>query len=130
MKTPKRHHELTTMEHDPSERVWDFSQEQVNAQRWKRKNRVKRLKCTIRKYKTGKGIFGAYSYLMSAYAIMLKTGELSQDASITECRGHLIYLNSIMEDLHKERERVLRRIDVLVDKACEREETEDRKEQG
>ena len=47
MKTPKRHHELTTMEHDPSERVWDFSQEQVNAQRWKRKNRVKRLKHTI-----------------------------------------------------------------------------------
>lgn len=47
MKTPKRHHELTTMEHSCTEKVWDFSQEQVNAQRWKRKNRVKQLKRTI-----------------------------------------------------------------------------------
>lgn len=84
--------------------------------RWKRKNRVKQLKRTIHKYKTGKGLFRAYSYLMSAYAIMLKTRELSIDASIAECRGHLIYINSIMENLHYERERVLRRIDVLVDK--------------
>lgn len=47
MKTPKRHHELTTMEHISTERVWDYSQEQVNAQRWKRKNRIKQLKHTI-----------------------------------------------------------------------------------
>lgn len=47
MKTPKRHHELTTMEHISTERVWDYSQEQVNSQRWKRKNRIKQLKRTI-----------------------------------------------------------------------------------
>lgn len=37
------------MEHISTERVWDYSQEQVNTQRWKRKNRVKQLKNTIRK---------------------------------------------------------------------------------
>lgn len=47
MKTPKRHHELTTMEHISTERVWDHSQEQVNSQRWKRKNRIKKYKNTI-----------------------------------------------------------------------------------
>ena len=100
--------------------------EKIDAQcaRWKRKNRVAQLKRTIHKYKTGKGLFRAYSYLMSAYAALLKIGELSKDASIAECRGHLIYINSIMQNLHNERERVLRRIDILVDKACEREEKE------
>lgn len=47
MKTPKRHYELTTMEHSACERVWDRTQEEVSAQRWKRKNRVKQLKRTI-----------------------------------------------------------------------------------
>lgn len=47
MKTPKRHHELTTMEHISTEQVWDYSQEQVNSQRWKRKNRIKKYKNTI-----------------------------------------------------------------------------------
>lgn len=49
MKTPKRHHELTTMEHISTERVWDYSQEQVNSQRWKRKNREAQYKHTIAK---------------------------------------------------------------------------------
>ena len=52
MKTPKRHHELTTMEHISTERVWDYSQEQVNAQRWKRKNRIARLKDKIARLTT------------------------------------------------------------------------------
>ena len=47
MKTPKRHYELTTMEHSANERVRDRTQEEVSAQRWKRKNRVKQLKRTI-----------------------------------------------------------------------------------
>lgn len=47
MKTPKRHYELTTMEHAATERVWDRPQEEVSAQRWKRKNRVRQLKNTI-----------------------------------------------------------------------------------
>ena len=47
MKTPKRHFELTTMEHCATERVWDRPQEEVSAQRWKRKNRLKQLKLTI-----------------------------------------------------------------------------------
>lgn len=47
MKTPKRHHELSTLVHICTEKVWDFSQEQVNAQRWKRKNHIARLKNKI-----------------------------------------------------------------------------------
>ena len=47
MRTPKRHHELTTMVHISTERVWDYPQEHVNTQRWKRKNRIKQLKRTI-----------------------------------------------------------------------------------
>ena len=35
------------MEHISTEKVWDYSQEQVNSQRWKRKNRIKQLKHTI-----------------------------------------------------------------------------------
>lgn len=35
------------MEHICTETVWDFSQEQVNEQRWKRKNRIARLKNKI-----------------------------------------------------------------------------------
>lgn len=57
MKTPKRHHELTTMEHISTERVWDYSQEQVNSQRWKRKNRIKRLKHTISKLTYENAVF-------------------------------------------------------------------------
>lgn len=47
MKTPKRHIELTTFLLDGTERVWDYTQEQVSNQRWKRKNRTKQLKRTI-----------------------------------------------------------------------------------
>jgi hypothetical protein len=47
MKTPKRHYELTAVSHDPCERVWDRPQEEVSAQRWKRKNRIRQLKATI-----------------------------------------------------------------------------------
>ena len=47
MKTPKRHYELTAVSHDPCERVWDRPQEEVSAQRWKRKNREAQLKRTI-----------------------------------------------------------------------------------
>lgn len=114
MKTPKRHLSTRSVYAAPFVLLQDRA-------RWKRKNRIKQLKRTIHKYKTGKGLFRAYSYLMSAYAVMLKIGELSKDASIAECRGHLLYIYSIMHNLHCERERVLRRIDVLVDKACERE---------
>lgn len=51
MKTPKRHYELTAVSHDPCERVWDRPQEEVSAQRWKRKNRIKQLKNTIARMK-------------------------------------------------------------------------------
>ena len=54
MKTPKRHYDLTTMEHSASERVWDRPQEEVSAARWKRKNRVKQLKRTIARLKREK----------------------------------------------------------------------------
>lgn len=47
MKTPKRHYELTTMEHSTWSRVWDRAQEHVSAQRWRRKNRIAQLKRTI-----------------------------------------------------------------------------------
>lgn len=57
MKTPKRHYELTTMEHSACERVWDRPQEEVSAQRWKRKNRVKQLKHTIDKLTFENNIF-------------------------------------------------------------------------
>lgn len=49
MKTPKRHYELTAVSHDPCERVWDRPQEEVSAQRWKRKNREAQYKRTIAK---------------------------------------------------------------------------------
>ena len=49
MKTSKRHFELTTMEHSACERVWDRTQEEVSAQRWKRKNRTAQLKRKIAK---------------------------------------------------------------------------------
>lgn len=49
MKTPKRHYDLTTMEHSAGERVWDRHQEEVSAQRWKRKNRIALLKRKIAK---------------------------------------------------------------------------------
>lgn len=51
MKTPKRHYELTTMEHSAGERVWDRPQEEVSAQRWKRKNRVAQLKRSLHRYR-------------------------------------------------------------------------------
>lgn len=47
MKTPQRHYELTATSHNPCERVWDLPQENVSAQRWKRKNRILQLKRTI-----------------------------------------------------------------------------------
>lgn len=53
MKTPKRHYELTTMEHSAGDRVWDRPQEEVSAQRWKRKNRTAQLKRSLHRYKEG-----------------------------------------------------------------------------
>lgn len=57
MKTPKRHYELTTMEHCATERVWDRAQELVSAQRWRRKNRVAQLKHTIARLNRELSIF-------------------------------------------------------------------------
>ena len=57
MKTPKRHYELTTMEHSTWSRVWDRAQEHVSAQRWRRKNRVAQLKHTIARLNRELAIF-------------------------------------------------------------------------
>ena len=51
MKTPKRHYELTTGIHNPTETMWDMSQEEVSGQRWKRKNREAQYKRTITRLK-------------------------------------------------------------------------------
>lgn len=130
MKTPKRHHELTTMEHICTEKVWDFSQEHVNAQRWKRKNRVKQLKRTIAKYKNGEKIFHERSHLKSAYLNIQKLGELESTASLAECRGHLLLVECIIKKLRWEQEKALRYIEIQIDKTCpDFKETEQRKEQ-
>ena len=46
------------MEHSACERIWDRPQEEVSAQRWKRKNRVKQLKRSLEKYKYGMHLRG------------------------------------------------------------------------
>lgn len=91
MKTPKRHHKLTTMEHSCTEKVWDYSQEQVNSQRWKRKNRIKQLKRTLQKYKKGT-MLPELSYLRIAYNWILKLKEPKSGAPISAWRT---YLNGI-----------------------------------
>lgn len=91
MKTPKRHHELTTMEHISTERVWDHSQEQVNSQRWKRKNRIKQLKRTIQKYKDGT-MLPELSHLRIAYRWLQKLKEPKSGSPISAWQS---YLNGI-----------------------------------
>ncbi len=81
MKTPERHYELTTMEHSACERVWDRPQEEVSAQRWKRKNRVKQLKHTIQKYKDGT-MLPEVRPLRDAYKWLQKLQKPKEDAPI------------------------------------------------
>lgn len=91
MKNPKRHHELTTMEHISTERVWDHSQEQVNSQRWKRKNRIKQFKRTIQKYKNGT-MLPELSHLRIAYKWLQKLKEPKSGSPISAWQS---YLNGI-----------------------------------
>ena len=94
MKTPKRHHELTTMEHISTEKVWDYSQVQVNSQRWKRKNRIKQLKSTIKKYKCGT-MLPEFRPIRIAYRWLQKLKKPKSDAPLSSWLSYLNEISSI-----------------------------------
>ena len=94
MKPPKRHYELTTMEHCATERVWDRPQEEVSAQRWKRKNRVKQLKRSLEKYKNGTHLSGSVAAAYRRLQCVVRPGK---NAAIVEWAKYLNELRIIQE---------------------------------
>lgn len=96
MKTPKRHYELTTMEHCATERVWDRPQEEVSAQRWKRKNRVKQLKRSLEKYKYGTHLSGSVAAAYRRLQCVVRPGK---NAAIVDWANYLNELRRIQEHL-------------------------------
>ena len=96
MKTPKRHYELTTMEHCATERVWDRPQEEVSAQRWKRKNRIAQLKRSLEKYKHGTHLSGSVAAAYRRLQCVVRPGE---NATLAEWATYLHELRRIQEHI-------------------------------
>jgi len=97
MKTSKRHYELTAVSHDPCERVWDRPQEEVSAQRWKRKNRVKQLKRSLRRYKTGDFLFYREK---QAYLLLQKLQKPSKKANLATWDNYTLALLKIAKHIN------------------------------
>lgn len=83
MKTPKRHYELTTMEHCATERVWDRPQEEVSAQRWKRKNRIAQLKRSLHRYRDCTNL-PFYCHELHAYKLLQGLKKPDKKASVNK----------------------------------------------
>lgn len=96
MKTPKRHYELTTMEHSTWSRVWDRAQEHVSAQRWRRKNRVKQLKRSLEKYKYGTHLSGSVAAAYRRLQCLVRPGK---NATLAEWANYLHELRRIQEHI-------------------------------
>lgn len=117
MKTPKRYHKIPAdrahLDLEPDSWETDYHAQEA---RWKRRNKVKQLKHTIDKYKNGKNLFHDRGHLKSAYLRIQELGELEEGASIAECRGHLLLVDSIIKTLRWEQEKALRYIEIILDK--------------
>lgn len=99
MKTPKRHYELTTMEHSSCKRIWDRNQEEVSAQRWKRKNRVKQLKKSLRKYKEGT-MLPKLMHIRLAYKWLQELKKPKQNEGVKCWHTYLSELKSIQYSIN------------------------------
>ena len=121
MKTPKRHYELTTMEHSACERVWDRPQEEVSAQRWKRKNKIAQLKRSLHKYKDGT-MLPKLQALRLAYKWMQELKKPQRDAEVIHWYTYLSDLKTIQREIDRAVEDAATCLGVAI-------EREERKEQ-
>lgn len=116
MKIPKRTYVTNFLEWGDEFQGRLSSGQKLAYARWKRRNKVKQLKRTIDKYKNGKKLFHDRSHLKSAYLRIQELGELEEGASIAECRGHLLLVDSIIKTLRWEQEKALRYIEIILQK--------------
>ena len=102
MKTPKRHYELTTMEHSACERVWDRPQEEVSAQRWKRKNRVKQLKRSLHRYRDCTNL-PFYCHELHAYKMIQELNRPTEKSPVEKWESYVLDLSEIIAHLEEAR---------------------------
>lgn len=94
MKTPKRHFELTTGLHVPTETMWDRPQEEVSSQRWKRKNKIKQLKRSLHRYKHGTNL-PFYCNELHAYILLQELKKPGKKATCNDWNGYILSLRQI-----------------------------------
>ena len=102
MKTPKRHYELTTMEHCATERVWDRPQEEVSAQRWKRKNRVAQLKRSLHRYRDCTNL-PFYCHELHAYKLIQELNRPTEKSPVEKWESYVLELSEIIAHLEEAR---------------------------
>lgn len=56
------------------------------------------------------------THIQSAIKRLNELGELEQNASLAECRGHLLLVESIIKTLRWEQEKALRYIEIKFDR--------------
>ena len=56
------------------------------------------------------------THIQSAIKRLTKLGELESNASLAECRGHLLLVESIIKTLRWEQEKALRYIEIKLDR--------------
>lgn len=99
------------MEHSASDRVWDRPQEEVSAQRWKRKNRVKQLKRSLERYKEGTMLYDHFDlYLAYKWLQRLKKpGKAADSKSWENYIHHLGAIRGVIVYARKEAEKALQK---------------------